>query len=203
MVGVAVGPPLAQLFWVVAYRHLDGRVVARGQEGCHSCRRKVPLSASLVDRLKAAQLDHRIVHGQSTWRADGQDVKSGPILHSLVLARPGRHRPGCFDFEEGLFLNYYRKEVYSLEVEKVWLVDEASPSWMTLLHPDASQSYPAPFLMKYPVGFPRAGEHRARCLPIGIRLSSSEVVEAFGHGETPPPYVILVEQLACLLVAGQ
>ena len=71
--------------------------MARGQESDRR-RREVPLSASLVDWLKAAQLDHRIVHEQRNWWADGQDAKSRRILHAFVLARPGRHRPGCCDF---------------------------------------------------------------------------------------------------------
>ena len=58
---------------------------------------------------------------------------AGPILHSLVLGRPGQDSRPCFDVEENLLCEYFGMVVFTVKISEAWQIDCGSTKVVTLI----------------------------------------------------------------------
>ena len=66
-------------------------------------------------------------------------LRSGVILHSLVLARPAQVEAGCFDFEEYLLLVYYQVNIATSKTVEWWTIISDQPVFVTVVSQSATR----------------------------------------------------------------
>lgn len=196
-------PP--QLFWVIAYAHLSGRVP------CERQRREFPLNQGVQDKLAAANLSNRVRPlraGQmcKDWWETSDAALAGPYLHSLVLARPGVTHDGHLDFEGRTCMAYFQTGIYTLRICEVWRVAQDPTTFVTLCKRgcDENTSIGQLFNLKVGVACPYVDYSSLRLQRACSKQNclASEVFAQFGvQQHDHVRMIIVVEPLADLVAA--